>query len=189
MLETAMRQRIITLRRAGLVFALCMCVTGAAETSGILLDVPYARQPKDGCGAACISMVLQYWSRHDSSLPRVWPGVASIQRALYDPPARGISAGSMEGYFRRKGWRVFAFHGDWHLLEEHLSKGRPLIVCLGEGRMLHYVVVAGMEPSAAVVLVNDPAGHKLTPLHRSNFEKKWSVEDNWTLLVLPRSRE
>ncbi|MGH9354370.1 MAG: C39 family peptidase [Terriglobia bacterium] len=176
--------------RSAIALAFCLalaCV--AAVPAGIYLDVPYVRQPKDGCGAACISMVLQYWSRHDPGFRRGVPGVASIQRALYDPKAHGIFASSMESYFRREGFRVFAFRGDWALLEDHLSKGRPIVVCLREGSTLHYVVVVGLDPAKSVILVNDPADRKLTPLRRATFEKKWSAENNWTLLALPQLKE
>ena len=178
------------MRRFGFVLVLCLSFEGvAAVPGGIYLNVPYVRQPKDGCGAACISMILQYWSRRDPKLPRIWPSVDSIQHALYHPKARGIFASSMEDYFRRQGWRVFAFHGDWNLLEEHLSKGRPLVICLREGSTLHYVVVIGMEPEKKAILVNDPAGGKFDVLRREVFEKKWSAENNWTLLALPQPNE
>jgi hypothetical protein len=33
----------------------------AAEDSGVWLDVPFVRREKDGCGAASVAMVMQYW--------------------------------------------------------------------------------------------------------------------------------
>jgi len=33
----------------------------AADPSGIWLDIPFVKQEKDGCGAASIAMVMQYW--------------------------------------------------------------------------------------------------------------------------------
>ncbi|MGH9398377.1 MAG: C39 family peptidase [Terriglobia bacterium] len=168
--------------------ALCLGIawlTVAAAPSGIWLDVPYVRQPKEGCGAACISMILQYWTLKDPKYKCSLPGVDAIQRTLYSPKGHGIFARDMESYLRRKGLHVYAFRGDWNMLQDHLSKGRPLIVCLREGRWLHYVVVLGLDPAANVVLVNDPAGEKLEPLRRTAFEKKWSAEGDWTLLALP----
>lgn len=162
-------------------------VAGTAAAEGIYLDVPYVRQPEEGCGAACISMVLQYWSRHDPALRRDWPSADAIQRTLFDPRAHGIAATRMADYLRGQGFRVYVFRGAWNLLQTHLSKGRPLIVCLKEGRTLHYAVVAGIEPESDVVLMDDPAAGKLLPLRRSVFEKKWRVENNWTLLALPPS--
>ena len=33
-----------------------------SQTSGIWLDVPFVPQEKNGCGAAVIAMVMDYWS-------------------------------------------------------------------------------------------------------------------------------
>ena len=37
------------------------CVLPAADLPGVWLDVPFVKQEKDGCGAASIAMVMQYW--------------------------------------------------------------------------------------------------------------------------------
>lgn len=178
-------------RHAAITLALCLgfAYAAVAGASGLWLDVPYVKQPKDGCGAACISMVLEYWVHHGAGFKCDIPSVQAIQQTLYSPKAHGIFARDMERYLKQKGLRVFVFRGDWGSLQEHLSKGRPLIVCLREGSVgstLHYVVVAGLDPVRRVVLVNDPAGRKLEMIRRRKFEKSWSAEDNWTLLAVPR---
>lgn len=156
---------------------------------GIWLDVPFVRQQKNGCGAACISMVMQYWlKKAKRSLPAS-SDARQIQRTLYNRKAKGIEAVEMQRYFRENGYRVFVFRADWSDLKDHLSKGRPLIVCLaGPGRRdpLHYVVVVGLDWQEQVVLVNDPAQRKLLKMDRTDFEKRWKVMGRWTLLALPR---
>ncbi|MGH9325645.1 MAG: C39 family peptidase [Terriglobia bacterium] len=163
----------------------------AAPAPAVWLDVPYVKQPKEGCGAACIVMVLQYWVAKDAGFECRVPGVESVQRALYSPKVHGIYALDMGSYLRQKGMRVFAFRGGWGALEENLTKGRPLIVCLREGgslaKTLHYVIVVGVDPARNLILVNDPAGKKLEMMHRASFEKKWRGENYWTLLAVPRS--
>ena len=150
----------------------------------ILLDVPFVRQVKNGCGTACIAMVLKYWNHERSPLaeghstevldPNPWPGGAEVL------------SGEMESYFRRRGFRTFAFQGEWADLKHHISKGRPLIACLRTGRStFHYVVVAGIDPDEGIVLVNDPAQRKLLQWRRADFEKGWKGSGNWTLLALP----
>ncbi len=153
---------------------LAVAMLWSAATSGIWLDVPYIRQEKNGCGAASIAMVMQYWM--GSADPQ------AIQKLLYSRRAEGIFASDMEGYFREKGFQVFAFRGEWADLEQHIGKGRPLIVCLKQGAPLHYVVVAGVD--AGFVLLNDPARRKLLKLDRAAFERDW--KDRWTLLAVPR---
>ena len=47
---------------------LCFCLLGlAADVPGIWLDVPFVKQSRDGCGAASIDMITQYWSRQQGS--------------------------------------------------------------------------------------------------------------------------
>ena len=159
-----------------------------AATSGLWLDVPFVRQQADGCGAASISMVMQYWLKKTSDRIPPAADVARIQRELFNRHAKGIYASNMESYFRRNGFRVFAFRGTLQDLRHHLAKGRPLIVCLqdsGKSGPLHYVVVVGLERQDGVVLVNDPAQRKLLKMDLRNFEARWRPMHNWTLLALP----
>jgi len=145
-------------------------ILAAAAQPGVWLDVPFFRQDRNGCGPASIAMVLAYWGR------------AATVAAAPD----GLSARRMEEIFRAHGFRAFVFRGDWTDLEQHLAKGRPLIVALkegGSGAPLHYVVVAGWQPD--LVLINDPARRKLLRLDRAAFGKAWRASGNWTLLALP----
>jgi len=179
--------------------SLFLCkVMPAAEDSGVWLDVPFVKQEKDGCGAASVAMVMQYWfdrrncadgkqAGKDDCAPQV--DAAEIYRALYTPDARGVYASAMERYFKQRGFSAFAFRGDWDDLLNHLRKGRPLIVALKPteaGAPLHYVVVAGMDTGAGLVLLNDPAQRKLLKQDRADFEKQWSGVNKWTLLALPQ---
>jgi ABC-type bacteriocin/lantibiotic exporter with double-glycine peptidase domain len=164
-------------------------LAAALAVPGIWLDVPFVHQQTNGCGAACISMVMQYWSRGRDGNVLAAAEAGRIDRALYDRHAKGIYAGDMERYFRQNGFRVFAFHGQWEDLRHHLSKGRPLIVALGAERRkepLHYVVVVGLDWQEHVALVNDPAQRKLLKIDRSDFEKRWRATNDWTLLAVPR---
>ena len=83
----------------------------AGQQPGVWLDVPFVRQEKNGCGAASIAMVMQYWQRQQGNLPSADP--EQIQRALYSRPAQGIYASDMERYFQQHGFRTFAFAGEW----------------------------------------------------------------------------
>jgi predicted double-glycine peptidase len=169
--------------------ALALCVTSlCAAAPGIWLDVPFVRQKKDGCGAASISMVIQYWNKQGDPALAARADPPAIQDALYSRDAHGIFASGMERYFEESGFRTYAFKGDWADLKRHLSKGRPLIVCLkeaGRGGPLHYVVVAGLDWQENVAFLNDPARRKLLRVDRASFEKSWRAAGNWTLLALP----
>ena len=173
------------LRRVGSGSLLLGLGGGAA---GLWVVVPFLRQRAEGCGAAPFSRVMQSGlkTRRERTPPAA--DASRIQRELFNPHAKGIYASDMERYFRRNGFRVFAFRGSLDDLSRHLAKGRPLIVCLrdsGKSGPLHYVVVVGFESQDGVILVNDPAQRKLLKMDLGDFEKRWRPMHNWTLLAVP----
>jgi uncharacterized protein YvpB len=162
----------------------------AADLPGLWLDVPFVKQEKDGCGAASVAMVMQYWQHQQGQGASADSDAAQIQHALFSAGAHGIYASDMERYFKENGFRTFTIRGEWEDLKQHLDKGRPLIVALkpgGSGPLgasLHYIVVTGMEQD--IIMVNDPAQRKLLKQDRSEFEQEWSAAGKWTLLALPQ---
>ena len=167
-------------------------VTFCQGQNGVWLDVPYEKQPEEGCGSAAISMVLQYWNARGSAIEPGQRSAELIQKKLYSPKAHGIFASDLEKYFRDLNFRTFAFEGKWEDLREHLAKGRPLIVGLqpsGRKSPLHFVVVTGMDWEKPAVLVNDPARGKLLRIERADFEKTWQPVRNWMLLAVPQQAE
>lgn len=176
-----------TLRRIALLTAVCATALAASQT-GVWLDVPFVKQEKNGCGAASIAMVMQYWEKQQQRPADA--DSAEIQRVLYSRQGHGIYASDLEEYFRGHGYQTFAFAGRWSDLQQHLEKGRPLIVALKPSRLessLHFVVVTGLETGPDLVLINDPAQRKLLRQAKTEFEKEWRGAANWTLLALPQS--
>jgi ABC-type bacteriocin/lantibiotic exporter with double-glycine peptidase domain len=172
-----MRNLAAVLGVSGLLFA--------ADPPGVWLDVPFIFQEKDGCGAASVAMVIDYWLAQQGGSAH--PNAAQIQRELHSDRTHGIYASNIERYFQQNGYATFAFAGEWSDLKQHLQKGRPLIVALKPGSMgpLHYVVVAGFDQERQLVLLNDPAQRKLLKEDRSRFEQEWKGAGHWTLLALP----
>lgn len=173
---------------AVLLLAWCTCEL-AAQGGGVWLDLPFVKQQKDGCGAASISMIVQYWRQQQHAPPMPDADSAAIYRALYSKPDRGIRSSEMVRYFQQHGFRAFAYAGDWADLNQQLAKGRPLIAALkpGPGSSLHYLVVAGVDPEQNLVLLNDPAQRKLLKEKKSRFEQEWKSTGYWTLLALPEA--
>ena len=174
------------------VFIAIVMVCGAAFASGLAdlwLDVPFVQQQKDGCGAASIAMVMQYWEQHQGHPlgPEAQP--VTILRALYSAQAHGIYASAMVRYFQQNGYRAFAFAGRRADLVSQLQQGRPLIAALkpGVGPWLHYVVVVGLDERQKLVLVNDPAQRKLLKEDQAQFEREWKATGNWILLAVPEA--
>lgn len=159
----------------------------AEVPAALWIDVPFVAQPREGCGAASLSMVMQYWAGKQGAAVSPASDVARIQHQLYSKGEHGIAAEQMGAYLRQHGFQAFAFPGKWSDLEEQIAKGRPLIVALRpEGQSeLHYVVVDGVDAARGLVTMNDPAVRKLLNEEKSRFEKEWSATQNWTLLAVP----
>jgi predicted double-glycine peptidase len=175
--------------RTALLMLWTCSVLFAAGTPAIWLDVPFVKQEKDGCGAASIAMVMQFWQHQQGRLASLNANAAHIQQELFSDEARGIYASDAARYFEQNGYRTFAFRGEFGDLKQHLEKGRPLIVALkpGSSAPLHYVVVAGLDSEQGLVLVNDPAERKLLKQDRVRFEREWNGAGRWTLLALPQA--
>ncbi len=161
----------------------------ASELANLWLDVPFVPQQKEGCGAASIAMVMQYWEQHQGQPLHPEAEPAPILRALYSGPAHGIYASAMVRYFQQNGYRALAFAGQPADLERELQQGRPLIAALkpGPGPSLHYVVVVGLDEPQKLVLVNDPAQRKLLKEDQSQFEREWKAAGHWILLAVPEA--
>lgn len=171
-------------------FASIVCATQTVGAFEIWLDVPFVKQEKDGCVAASISMVMQYWNQDNDASLTSHSNPHAILKALYSQQAEGILVSAMERYFQQAGFRTIVFQGNWVELDHHLSRGRPLIVCFGEGGpKRHCMVVTGIDSRRDFLLVNDPARRKLLKMDRTDFMKGWNVTGRWTLLAVPETGE
>ena len=169
------------------VVCLALSVSLAATDGSVWLDVPFVKQQTNGCGAAVISMVLQYWAKASGRALDDASNQHEIQRELYVPQAHGIYSSEIVSYFSNHGFQTFTFPGKWEDLEHHIRKGRPLIVGVKPSQgALHYVVVTGIDTEMGILMVNDPAQRKLLKENRASFQREWNATDNWTLLAIPR---
>lgn len=173
--------------RVAALFVSAAATLCAQPPPALWIDVPFVAQPRDGCGAASISMVMQYWAAQPGGHQEPGSDVAAIQSKLYSPGDHGIPAASMVEYLRQQGFVTLAFSGNWNDLEQQLRKGRPLIAALRpQGQtQLHYVVIDGVDADRGLVTMNDPAERKLLTEERAEFERDWSATHNWVLLAVP----
>ena len=81
------------------VFVLLSFLLSASDA--VWLDIPFVKQPTEGCGAASIAMVMQYWARQSGRAPDA--DADTIQRAIYSRDAHGVYASAMEKYFQQNG--------------------------------------------------------------------------------------
>lgn len=165
-----------------------LCVLAVFALAAVLgaepLAVPFAAQQKNGCGAASVAMVMQYWAgQRGAASPS--PDPQAVYSSLYDPALRGIPLVAMKRYLEEKGFRAYTLHGRLTDLSAHVEKGRPVIVALKKRASgpMHFAVVTGFERDQ--ILLNDPTRQGTTRLKRPAFEKLWRKADGWMLLAVP----
>ena len=128
----------------------------AAGADGVWLDVPFVKQEKDGCGAASIAMVMQYWLKRQGRSDLESADATEIHRALSAPGASRRLCFRNGAIFRTATDSTHTrFGASGATCKITCEKGRPLIVALkpsGTDVPLHYVVVAGLDSQAGIVL-------------------------------------
>lgn len=149
------------------------------------LKVPFYSQKEDGCGAASVTMVMHYWSRRPGAAILEKPSAEEVYAQLYRPQQTGVLLADMRMYLEQARFRAYTFRGGWRDIEEHVGRGRPLIVSLRKGpkKPLHFVVVTGAGGGS--LWVNDPTRKKPHKIKRASFEKEWAMGGQWILLATP----
>ncbi len=153
------------------------------------LDVPFYAQEENGCGAASVAMVMEYWENYRPELRMAVPAPQLVYEVLYRPEQKGIQLAAMKRYLEGRGFRVFTLHGEWADVGKQLAKGRPIIAGLRAGRNkpVHFVVVTGA--GSGRVWLNDPLRRKPSHLEQLEFEGRGASADRWMLLAAPSRRE
>jgi predicted double-glycine peptidase len=151
------------------------------------LDIPFVQQVKAGCGSAAVAMIIEYWARQFPGLDKAQSDAERIDQLLPPTSPKGIQGDALKQYLNGRGFQAYIFDGEPSDLQNHLAKGRPVIVCLapkGNRGLLHYAVVAGLDEKD--VWLNDPARGKLFHEDLERFRTEWRRTGNWALLAVPR---
>src|ERR1043166_4772907 len=98
--------------------ALCFCGMLFADMPGLWLDVPFVKQVKEGCGAASIAMIMQYWAQQQNRNPQT-VDAAEIQNTLYSKEGQGIYPSDVEIYLKDHGFRTSPLKGKPADLKDH----------------------------------------------------------------------
>src|ERR1700742_667835 len=101
------RSFMIKFRPQRLLCLVCLCGFVFAAVPGVWLDVPFIKQEKDGCGAASIAMVMQYWLNKQTKPLNADSDAIAIQRVLYSSKDHGIRASDLENYFQQHNFQTF----------------------------------------------------------------------------------
>ncbi len=142
-------------------------------------DVPLVlqRTPEE-CGPAALAMLLA-WSQTPATLDEIAEACPSLR-------GRGVRAGDLRDFARRKGLQAFLFEGRPEDLPNELSRGRPFAVGLVKGgpasAATHYAVVVGTHGGDGRVLTLDPAeGPRCRS--REDFLREWTPSRRLILLL------
>ena len=167
-----------------LAFGICSTLLAAMDQP---LRVPFFSQEKNGCGAASVAMLVHYWAGVRPMLAS--PPPEQVYRQLYNAGQNGIALADMRRYLEGLGYRAFTLRGQWSDLEQHIGKGRPVIVALKRRNSgpLHFAVVIGLQ--ADRVWLNDPTRKKANRLKKTDFIRRWESGGNWTLIATPSNSE
>jgi len=141
---------------------------------------PIRQKDSVGCGPVALALVLRHYGES--------VGPEDLTREL--PPAgdAGSTAGALRDAARRLGYKAHVIEGTFEDLEEHLRKGRPLIVGLVKpfitGAVPHYEVVAGVHPVRGSVATLDPV-RGWTLNSREGFLEEWAGSGRLLLVIAP----
>jgi HlyB family type I secretion system ABC transporter len=125
------------------------------------------QQSSSDCGAACLTMICQYWGKRFS---------INTLRSLAQVDRTGASLGGLAEACESLGFHTLAVRGSLSKLEE---QSNPWIA---HWQTSHYVVVWQVKGNK--VLISDPAIGK-RQLSRSDFEANWT---GFALLLEPTER-
>jgi len=155
---------------------------GEADPDFLLISglSPIRQQDSIGCGPAALATVLRHYGES--------VGAEELSRALPSARRDGATAGSLRDLARSLGYKAHVIEGTLEDLEEHLRKGRPLIVGLVKpfitGAVPHYEVVAGIHPMRGSVATIDPA-RGWTLNSAEGFLEEWVGSGRLLLVIAP----
>src|SRR5947209_4493668 len=78
-------------------------VFGYLADEGTILDVPFVRQVRAGCGSAAIAMVMQYWVPQQPGLDAAAADAEQIDKKL-PPSTSGLSGEALKKYLEAHGF-------------------------------------------------------------------------------------
>jgi len=99
--------------------SLRLCLCGDARR---LAGRSFYQAGKDGCGAASIAMVMQYWRKRQAKEGTLPPMRCHSAYPVFQERSRH-SRFRCGAYFQQNGFQTFAFAGKWDDLKQHLEKG------------------------------------------------------------------
>lgn len=147
------------------------------------LPVPLYHQRENGCGAASLAMLTNYWAEHAN---RPAESAEELYEQLHVESQGGVRLADMKAYLQANGFHAFTIRGTWDDIAAQLEKRRPVLIALRHGNkpILHFAVISGAEGDR--VWLHDPARRKAQRVRRRKLSKRWTAADNWLLIAAPK---
>jgi len=161
---------------------------GYVSDRAVVLTVPaYEQQGRFDCGHATLSMLFAYYAHRPD--PARSEGLREVAQTR-----QGASGGELCDFLEAEGFEALLFSGELsHEVEGlyyHLDRGRPLLVCIGEGGKegsRHYVLVVGYDPETRLIFLQDPARGGVS-VAAWQFERAWEPCQRFCLLATPAAK-
>ena len=132
-------------------------------SKAVKLSVPYVPQNPDACGAASLSMLLQYYGH---SVP-----LEEVEGYLFVPVLKGTTPELIVDCASQKGLPLLKSHENYGFLLKNLERGLPSIVFFGaqkEDKSGHFAVVTGVNKN-----------HDRIRLHNGEWENRWMLKESF----------
>jgi ABC-type bacteriocin/lantibiotic exporter with double-glycine peptidase domain len=144
-----------------------------------LAGVPFVPQQQElDCGAAALAMALGHGGQPAS--------VADISAVVGPEKDKGIFAGRLRDYARRRGFEAYLIEGTWDDLRTELGRGHPVLVGLvktvNRRRFPHYELVVGLRRDGARIITLDPASGRREQ-STETFLVEWGGASHVALVV------
>lgn len=141
-----------------------------------VLDVSYMPQTETLGGGAALAMVFRYWGDAAAN--------ANEFARLAGHEGEGIEADSLVAVVRARKWSAFPMVAKSENVQDHLSRGRPVVALIDAGSKVRHFVVLLAWANGSVIL-HDPAVGPFRAVSERDFDRDWGVSGRWALLVLP----
>ncbi|MDW7973604.1 MAG: C39 family peptidase, partial [Thermodesulfovibrio sp.] len=142
----------------------------------LINSVPFFPAPQYQCGPASLATVLNFIGI------KIHP--EEIAKEIYSETARGTSDFDMILYIKKLNLKPLIYKGSLEDLREKIKSNKPVIVMVDEGlwfyKKYHFMVVVGFTDDSLIVNSGQKRHEKI---NNSDFIKKWSKTNFWTLLV------
>ena len=142
----------------------------------ILKDVPFFRQPKNGCGSAALASVYHYYGVRQSP--------ETISTRVYDEKSKGSLNLKMLLDAREQGLEAVLYSGSFENIKASVDRGNPLIIMHTSGfSNHHYMVVVGYAGENVSTIIAHDGENAFARYESEKIRNSWKETGFCTISV------